>query len=519
MILINSSPKDSLKIFQPFLPIHVPVGIGCLLSVVEREGIKPMFIDEQVEDNVLGLVAEYVKKMEKPYIFGFSVFTIAFKRAIHLSKELKRIYPDSVIIFGSIHPTAMPEEVLSYNHVDIVLKGEGEKSLIELYKCIKEGKDFTHIDNLSYRVNDKVVHNSISPGMENLDSLPSFPYHLFNPKKYDMGFILSSRGCPHRCIFCSNRVTTRKKYRYRSAEFIIDDIDLLFHKYNMRHIIFIDDNFLVSKERIWTLLEKIRENGYHQKITFEFQSRGDNVNHEILKELYDSGFKSIFFGVETASEEVMKIIKKGETVAQCTEAIKMAKEIGFHVSATFIYGLPGDTHKNRMDCIKLSEELGIDMVRYNNATPYPGTELYETARRENSLKVLGLYDNFLSVSTFIENPFKKIPFTYVPHGSTEADIRRDILFGYFKHYLNIRKLINIFAKPEQNVGWFNAGEKKLDILKKLPALFFLCLMLLVKFVQLFHYTVLKKETAISFNHFMKVFDGLWYRKKKSVQST
>ena len=72
MILINSSPKDSLKIFQPFLPIHVPVGIGCLLSVVEREGIKPMFIDEQVEDNVLGLVAEYVKKMEKPYIFGFS---------------------------------------------------------------------------------------------------------------------------------------------------------------------------------------------------------------------------------------------------------------------------------------------------------------------------------------------------------------------------------------------------------------------------------------------------------------
>src|SRR3989304_7121326 len=239
MILINSSPKDSLKIFQPFLPIHVPVGIGCLLSVAEREGIKPMFIDEQVEDNVLGLVAEYVKKMEKPYIFGFSVFTIAFKRAIHLSKELKRIYPDSVIIFGSIHPTAMPEEVLSYDHVDVVLRGEGEKSLIELYKCIKEGKDFTHIDNLSYRMNDKIVHNSISPGMENLDSLPSFPYHLFNPKKYDMGFVLSSRGCPHRCIFCSNRVTTRKKYRYRSAEFIIDDIDLLFHKYNMRHIIFI----------------------------------------------------------------------------------------------------------------------------------------------------------------------------------------------------------------------------------------------------------------------------------------
>src|SRR3972149_5649668 len=135
LILINSSPKNALKIFQPFLPIFVPVGIGYLAAVTDRERIKFKVIDEQVDDSVQALVEEYIKEFEPPYIFAFSVMTITFKNAIIVSRELKKIYPDSIIVFGGIHPTAMPEEVLLYDHVDIVVRGEGEKALIELYKC------------------------------------------------------------------------------------------------------------------------------------------------------------------------------------------------------------------------------------------------------------------------------------------------------------------------------------------------------------------------------------------------
>jgi len=288
----------------------------------------------------------------------------------------------------------------------------------------------------------------------------------------------------------------------------MDEIDMLYHKYNIRHIFFIDDNFLVSKQRIYTLIEKIKERGFDKKMSFGFQSRGDNVDCEILKALFDTGFKRVFFGLETASEEIMKTIKKGETVAQCVAAVKMAKKIGFHVSATFIYGLPGDSFKNRMNCIRLTDDLKLDMVRYNNATPYPGTELYEIARKEGRLNIKGLYENFFSVSAFIENPFKSIPFTYIPEGNTEDEIRRDILFSYFRYYLDIDKLKSIFEKPEQNVGWFNAGNHLIETVKKLPSLVFLFFMLFVKLGQLFYYSVIKKETSISLGYFLKIFDKL-----------
>ncbi len=333
MILINSSPKDALKIFQPFLPIFVPVGAGYLLSYAESQNINVKFIDEQVEENVLERVSEYVKELKPPYIFGFSVLTAAFKRAIFFSQELKKLYPDSVIVFGGIHPTASADEVLSYKHIDVVIRGEGEKALVELFNCVKEKRDFTHIDGLSYRKNSVAVHNDISQVILNLDTLPPFPYHLFKSGRYDLNFVISSRGCPHRCIFRSNRVTTGKEYRFCSAERIIKDLDLvcnqrLPNEQRKINVLFLDDNLLVNKDRIYELINEIKRCGFDKKMTFSFQARGDNVNYKLLQDLYGVGFRSVFFGLETASEKIMRIIKKDETVAQCVDAVKMGKKIG-----------------------------------------------------------------------------------------------------------------------------------------------------------------------------------------------
>jgi len=256
------------------------------------------------------------------------------------------------------------------------------------------------------------------------------------------------------------------------------------------------------------LIEEIKNKDLDKKMIFNFQARGDNVNREILTELYNSGFKSIFFGIETSNEKIMKTIKKNETVAQCVAAAKLAKKLGFHVSATFIYGLPGETREDRVNCVNLSREIGLDMVRYNNATPYPGTELYDIAKAQKRLNIYGTYENFNSVSTFIENPLKKIPFCYVPEGSLEEEIRRDVLFSYFRYYLDFQKLKQIFSKPELGVGWFNAGENLLKFIKKIPALIFLGLMIFFKFCQMFYYMALKPKTRLPAGEFLKVFDGL-----------
>lgn len=507
--MINSSPKNPIKLFQPFTPIYVPVGIGYLLAVAERESIGVRCVDEQVEDDVVCRVKEHLKEFKPPYIFGFSVLTAAFKYALKAAAELKRLYPDSVVCFGGIHPTAAPDEVLSYPQVDVVLRGEGEKPLMELYGCVKGGKDFRHIKGLSYRQDGRVVHNEAAAVIEDLDSLPPFPYHLFDSEKYDLGFVISSRGCPHKCIFCSNRITTGRRYRTRSAGDIAEELDMLYRKYKKRDILFLDDNLLVNKKRLYSLFDEIRGRGLHEKMNFSFQARGDNVSEELLKDLYDSGFKSVFFGMETASEEIMKVLKKGETVAQCADAVRMAKKAGLHVSATFIYALPGETHEDRMAAVGMCKNLSLDMVRFNNATPYPGTELFEIAKKDGRLKIHKLYENFNAVSTFVESPFTKIPFSYVPEGNTEGEIRRDILYSYFRFYIDINKLKGIFTRPERGVRWFSAGKRLKEIAVKIPPLILLSGLMLFKFVQLLHYSVIRKDTAISLKFFLGTFKGLW----------
>lgn len=506
MILINSSPKNALKIFQPFLPIFVPIGIGCLLAEARKQGIKVWHIDGQVESDIYGLVKNYVKKMSKPYIFGFSVLTAAIKDAIIVSEKLKKLYPDSYIIFGGVHPSALVDQILSFEHIDAVIRGEGEKPLIDFYQCVKQSMDFSGVANLSYKKDGKVIHNLQTYCVDNMVELEPFPYDLFDSKKYDLGFVISSRGCPYNCIFCSNRVTTGRRYRYRPAEDIVSELEMLNCRYGKTSVLFVDDNFLVDHKRVRDLIEVIKKRGLHKKMVFNFQARGDNTDYNILTDLYNAGFRSIFFGIETSSEQVMRTIRKGETVAQCVAAVRLAKEIGFHVSATFIYGLPGETYEDRLGCVKLTRELGIDMVRYNNATPYPGTELYEIAKRENRLYIKGEYENFVSVSTFIENPFKKIPFSYVSEGNSEEVLRRDILFSYFSFYLAPRILKTIFRRPQLGVGWFNAGEKFKEIVVKIPALITLGFMLGLKFCQLFYYMVIKKNTAISLKQFLEIFN-------------
>lgn len=498
MILINSSPKDTLKSFQPFLSVAVPIGIGFLISHAARHNIKIHCVDEQIEEDALQRIISLTSTMKAPYIFGFSVLTAALESALILSKQLKEIYPDCIIMFGGIHPTAMPDEVLSYPHIDVVVRGEGERPIVEFYNAIKNHKDHTKILGLSYKSNGNIIHNVRDNTPVDLSEETPFPYYLFKNKKYDLGYVTSSRGCPYDCIFCSNRIATGKKYRYRSSSLIVQELKTLHNKFNINHVGFFDDNFLVNKARIYELIQKIKDAHLHEKITFSFQARADNVDEKILRALYECGFNDIFFGIETASEDMMLTIKKGETVKQCVHAVHLAKSIGYKVNATFIYALPTDSHSTRMQCIDLSNALQLNLVRFNNATPYPGTELYDIALSQDRLHIEGIYKNFNAVSTISENPFDPTPFAYVPPNDTESCIRRDILYSYFSFYINKTRLSQVFNKSSTNSGWFNVGKNIIPI----ALLFFV---LFLKFIQLFYYSVLKPDTRISLKFFLSIF--------------
>lgn len=505
MILINSSPRNALKYFQPFIPVSVPVGIGFLISYAARHNIKIHCVDEQVEEDTLQRIITLTATLKKPYIFGFSVLTSTLSSALILSKQLKTLYPDSIIMFGGIHPTAEPDEILSHPHIDIVVKGEGEEPVVEFYNAVKNNKDYTQIHGISYKQGSEIIHNKRSLSHISLDDDTPFPYYLFTNPKYELGFVMSSRGCPYDCIFCSNRITTGKQYRHRPTNIIIEELKTLNSEHGVTNVGFYDDNFLVNKPRIYNLVEQIKKNNLHKKMSFDFQARADNVDEPILEALRSASFNGIFFGIETADDNMMLTIKKGETVTDCINAVQLAKKYGFRVNATFIYALPGDSHEIRMKCIALTNMLQLDLVRFNNATPYPGTELFNIAKSQNRLYIKNTYDNFSAVSTFIEPPWSPTPFAYVPLGNTEAEIRRDILYSYFSFYLNLTRLKHVFTPGETNDKWFSIGKHILPTL-------ILSSILMLKFVQLFYYSTIKKETRISLKFFLSVFKGNLYIK-------
>lgn len=462
MVLINCSSNRAEKLggFSRYVPISVPIGIGYLAAALRDKGKKVEIIDDEVMSVTGELLEEKVKSLKRPYIFGLSCLTAGIARGHELAVMIKKKYPDSKVLFGNVHPTVMPDAVLSDRNADIVVRGEAEDIILQLYDKLKKNEDFSGVRGISFRGEERFVHNERAP-LPDLSSLPRFPYGIFkdHSRRYELGFVASSRGCPYNCIFCSQRSISGRSYRFFPSEIVIQDLEDLVNKYGCSYITFVDDSFLVNKNRVALLCGMIRERGLHKKAIFDCQARGDTIDDQILKELKDSGFRTIHFGIETASERLMEILNKKETVQQVIDGIKLAKKHGFQVSGTFILGLPTETGKERRAAYELAKELDLNYVRFNNATPYPGTKLYDIAVAEKRLNAGKDWVNLNACGTLVESPFKRCALAYVPSTVFEGDLRHDILkFNLFYSFrpISIYKVLRERVGP---AGWLALPEK------------------------------------------------------------
>jgi anaerobic magnesium-protoporphyrin IX monomethyl ester cyclase len=460
MILINPQ-FDRIKklgIFSRYVPISLPIGIGILAGYLIKNGKKAKIIDDQITPITEEVLAEYVKGLDGPYIFGLSCFTAGIFRGYELARMIKKYYPDSYVVMGGIHPTVLPEEVLACEAVDIVVRREGDETIIALYDILKQRADYQHILGISYKdTNGNIVHNADAPVLKDLNILPPFPYHLFEKHidRYNLGFILSARGCPYDCFFCSQLRISGRQYRFTDPSRVIDELDLLINKYGQKNISFFDDNFVVNRDRTRELCNLMYERGFHKKAEFECQTRGDAIDEEILGYLKKAGFTTIAFGLETGSERLMKIINKGETVAQNVAAVKLAKKHGFKVMASFILGLPTETKEERKMAYQLAKDLDLDYAKFNNATPYPGTALYDIAVAEGSLNAGPNYENLSACGTFVEGPFNNTPMAYCPKTANEKDLKKDILRANLYFWLQPKKIFKVLSSGGVSGGWLN----------------------------------------------------------------
>lgn len=453
MILISPRTNRNQKLahFERYVVLTIPFGIGMLAGYLEQKNKKVVVLDESITPLTEDLINDQLKNMESPYIFGISCLTANIARGYEISRMIKRRYPDSKVVLGGIHPTVLPDEALNTGYVDIVIRREGEETLNLLYDIIKKRMDYSKIPGISF-INESghVIHNQDAGLLKDLNALPTFPYHFFekNLHRYNLGFIMASRGCPFDCIFCSQRSISGRVYRYLEPEKIIEQIDSLVNKYNQRFVDFWDDNFVVNKKWTYKVCELMYENGFYKNARFGCYTRGDNVNEEVLVYLKKAGFTNIGFGMETASERLMKVINKGETVEDNVRAVKLVKKYGFKVSATFIMGLPTEIREERIATYKLAKKLSLDYARFNNACPYPGTKLYEIAKQENRLNVGEAWENLNSVGALVENSV--LP--YIPLSCDEKELKRDIIRANYFFWLRPKSIfLLLFGK---NSTWF-----------------------------------------------------------------
>ena len=448
MLLINPATEQFGGILSRYVPVGIPVAIGTLAAYLKKFGHEVRIADDEIEKLNETNISKYTQGIHDRLIIGISVLTSQAARAYELTKLFKQKYPDCVVILGGIHATALPEEGLE-NGADFVIRGEGEVPLLKLYEALKHDKDWHHIESLTYRMRNGVIrHNPDGKLIEDLDEIPIFPYELFRHPKYDMGFTTSSRGCPYRCTYCSQRLMTGLTYRYKSTQRMVEELDILINRYGQKHIIFYDDNFSYKKKRVIELCEAITEKKLNEKCSFEIQTRADNLYEEIMPYLKRANISGVGFGMETGVERLAEKIVKGESVETHLKSVELARRYGIKVNLFMIFGLPTETKADREASYHLIQRLGLQFTKFNNLIPYPGTKLYRELKDSPGLHVEPLWKNFNSTLTATRSIFDPTPLPYVPEGTTAWELKRDIFRCNMGFYFKPKTLWNVITRKK-----------------------------------------------------------------------
>lgn len=455
MLLISPAEGYFGGIFARYMPVSVPVAVGMLAGYARQEGIDARVFDEEVEDLTPEKLHELVKGLDGPILFGISCMTAHVTRAYEISKMIKQEFDDALghkVVLGGIHVTALPDEPLKTGHIDYVVRGEGEQALLELHTAVKLGNDVGDIPGVSYIREGEIVHNPQGSLLPDLGVIPVFPHELFTHPRYDHGFMLTSRGCPYNCTYCSQRMMTGTTYRYRPVERLIEEIDLIVEKYGQKVINFYDDNFCVKKSRVKEICDAIIAGGYHKKCKFMLQTRADNFPEEMVPLLAEAGFTMVGFGMETGVDRVAAQIQKEETVQQHLDAIELANKYGMQCMVFMITGFPTETREERWASFRLARSLKAHAPKFNNLIPYPGTPIYTDLKESDRVHFGKNWYNFNSTLSGTTSIFGRTPLAYVPETVSEFELKRDILLFNMLTNLTWRNLRNIITRKGE-LSW------------------------------------------------------------------
>lgn len=388
-----------------------PLGVCYLAAVLEASGVEVGIVDLSIADVEYSEAAATIAAME-PVLVGFSCTTPGFPLAVQVAERVKQKIPKTKIIFGGPFATFAYDEILStYSWVDLIVRREGEQTLLELAEYFMRGAPLSlqSISGIVYRGNGSLVVTPDRPFIENLDSLPFPARHLLgNLDNYAMKpGVISSRGCPFGCAFCSSTVMWGKRTRFRSVRNVISEINMLIKDFSLKRFWFTDDTFTLDRKRALKLcseLEKIRP-----QIKWGCVTRADMVDEQILCAMKRAGCTSVQYGIESANAKTMTVLGKKIFREEIEKKVDTAQKVGLRVFGSFVIGLPGETKEMVEETIEFAESLSLADAQINIAIPFVGTPLREVLVPKFGSKIRhnnweNYHQNFKENGVIIENP-------------------------------------------------------------------------------------------------------------------
>ncbi|MEM3228522.1 MAG: radical SAM protein [Candidatus Micrarchaeaceae archaeon] len=430
-----------------------PLGLAYLAAVARDKGHEVKIVDA-LADN---LTFDDVKKtisLYSPDIVAITSTTSMIPDAYNIAKIAKEVSKNIITMIGGPHATFVPAMVLQEcNDMDFVIKGEGELVFSNLLDALAKGKKLEEVKGISYRHGGMIKDNMPEMLINNIDTLPMPALDLLPMDKYEVdgtqfGTVMTSRGCPYNCIFCSSSLQFGKRWRGHSVDRVIEELKILREKYKKKEIEFLDDTFTLNMNRALELTKRINEEGLD--ISWSASARVNLFSDEIAASMKKAGAHTIYFGIESASQETLNFIGKGITPELAMRAVEKATNAGLHSLGSFIIGFPEETKDDVNKTLSFSKKIGVTFAQFTIATPYPGTRLWDYVIK-NGLLLTKNWRMYTTLSPVIrlknftsKEILKKLTYAYVSFYARPLFLLKDIFQNkgfIFKRLISYSKKI------------------------------------------------------------------------------
>lgn len=392
-VLLISPPDENMittnvpSVVDEESGVYPPLGLLYVAAYLQQNSDCEVEILDTHVDRLSYPEIETEIRRRNPDLVGIQTMTFTVIDAILTARVVKKVNPDIPVVLGGPHVYIYPQETIGIPEVDFLVIGEGEETFTRLVHALSKGEDLARVPAIAYKRNGRTFQNPLVPLHDDLNKLPFPARHLIPQQRYTsvlakrppITTMMTSRGCPMQCIFC-DRPHLGKQFRYRSAESVVEEMALC-EEMGIGEIFFYDDTFSIRKDRVLQVCQAICDRGL--KIHWDIRAHINTIDEQVLDALQQAGCTRIHYGVESGNQEIIKIIKKGINLEKTKRVFQMTRDRGIMTLGYFMIGNPTETREQIEETFEFARNLAADFVHISVTTPFPATELYYRALREN----------------------------------------------------------------------------------------------------------------------------------------